>query len=340
MLEEYFIFAGLKIYTQSVVVLLSAVISTFMIWREAKKQGFDEEQVFDMVVVVIIISVYFGRVVYAVDNYKKASEMVEHVLKFWLYGTDLKGVVAGAIVTAYLYTKGKKWSVYRIMDIFAMGASLGTPLVMLSHALIKQRYEFMIAAGLMIFVHSILLILRERDFVFGGLFGIALILDSLVFAAVYYSANNLIFLGFLFTLGEIVLISRLRSRKKKMRVSPGITKDFLRNIRDILLKKDKELAEEEDILKKEDAYNTPDRDILNNEFEDEAMEDVSHERTDIVRRSISDMRIQVRKALAKINIGTYGICEICHKPIDEARLKAFPQATTCVGCAERRGEKS
>jgi len=38
----------------------------------------------------------------------------------------------------------------------------------------------------------------------------------------------------------------------------------------------------------------------------------------------------VLEALARIKNGTYGVCEVCGKPIEEARLNADPAATTCV----------
>jgi RNA polymerase-binding transcription factor DksA len=38
----------------------------------------------------------------------------------------------------------------------------------------------------------------------------------------------------------------------------------------------------------------------------------------------------VKVALAKIEGGTYGNCEICGEPIEKERLEANPSATTCV----------
>jgi RNA polymerase-binding transcription factor DksA len=35
-------------------------------------------------------------------------------------------------------------------------------------------------------------------------------------------------------------------------------------------------------------------------------------------------------ALARIDKGTYGKCEVCGKTVEEARLEADPAATTCV----------
>ena len=45
---------------------------------------------------------------------------------------------------------------------------------------------------------------------------------------------------------------------------------------------------------------------------------------------------QTEHALARIEAGTYGVCESCGKPIGKARLLAFPRATLCVECKQRQ----
>jgi len=41
---------------------------------------------------------------------------------------------------------------------------------------------------------------------------------------------------------------------------------------------------------------------------------------------------EIDKALGKIDLGTYGICERCEESIPRERLKAVPQAALCVRC--------
>ena len=48
-----------------------------------------------------------------------------------------------------------------------------------------------------------------------------------------------------------------------------------------------------------------------------------------------DLLDQGDRALARIDAGTYGVCESCGKPIGKARLLAFPRATLCVACKQR-----
>jgi DnaK suppressor protein len=41
------------------------------------------------------------------------------------------------------------------------------------------------------------------------------------------------------------------------------------------------------------------------------------------------------RALAKMDDGTFGVCESCGEPIGKARLQAFPRAILCVTCQQR-----
>jgi DnaK suppressor protein len=48
-----------------------------------------------------------------------------------------------------------------------------------------------------------------------------------------------------------------------------------------------------------------------------------------------DILGQTERALAKIEDGSYGVCESCGNPIGKARLQAFPRATLCMTCKQR-----
>ena len=44
---------------------------------------------------------------------------------------------------------------------------------------------------------------------------------------------------------------------------------------------------------------------------------------------------EIDRAIAKIEDGTYGVCEQCGEPIGKLRLMAFPRATLCMDCKRR-----
>jgi DnaK suppressor protein len=47
-----------------------------------------------------------------------------------------------------------------------------------------------------------------------------------------------------------------------------------------------------------------------------------------------DMLDQVQHALARIDAGTYGVCESCGRAVGKLRLQAFPRATLCLSCKQ------
>lgn len=51
--------------------------------------------------------------------------------------------------------------------------------------------------------------------------------------------------------------------------------------------------------------------------------------------NLQDVLDQVRHALARVDGGGYGVCEVCGEPIPEGRLEARPWATTCVAHSGR-----
>ena len=44
---------------------------------------------------------------------------------------------------------------------------------------------------------------------------------------------------------------------------------------------------------------------------------------------------KIKKALMRIDYGTFGICEACEEDIDIKRLKARPVTTQCIECKTR-----
>jgi len=52
-----------------------------------------------------------------------------------------------------------------------------------------------------------------------------------------------------------------------------------------------------------------------------------------------ELMYQVNEALGRIEDGTFGLCEVCKKPIPATRLKAIPHAQTCLKCQEMREAK-
>jgi DnaK suppressor protein len=55
---------------------------------------------------------------------------------------------------------------------------------------------------------------------------------------------------------------------------------------------------------------------------------------------LTDALAEVERALKKYEAGTYGICDLCSRPIEPARLEALPQATLCLECKARQAKNA
>jgi len=78
--------------------------------------------------------------------------------------------------------------------------------------------------------------------------------------------------------------------------------------------------------------------ISDNAIDTDAAEQFGHARTSALREALDRKIIQTKKALTRVKVGKYGICEDCGKMIDTDRLMVYPEATLCID-DERKREK-
>ena len=66
--------------------------------------------------------------------------------------------------------------------------------------------------------------------------------------------------------------------------------------------------------------------------EEEATESLELEKRLALENRVGGALAEIEHALRKFDEGTYGLCDICGKPISPDRLEALPQASHCVDC--------
>ena len=64
---------------------------------------------------------------------------------------------------------------------------------------------------------------------------------------------------------------------------------------------------------------------------------------DRARWLVNDQKMrlaEIDKALARIESGKYGVCDVCNKSIALERMEAIPHATLCISCQSKSEKKS
>lgn len=96
-----------------------------------------------------------------------------------------------------------------------------------------------------------------------------------------------------------------------------------------------DLKKKEKSLKENDPFFDQQR-TGNNSLEEDVDEQIGRFETEIKISFIKKQIVEVRKALTRLKIGKYGICEKCHNMIDTDRLAVKPDTSLCVNCAKER----
>lgn len=321
----------LSINFTALFVILAFVSFVFVFWLENRKHGFDERQTFDVLLVLSLLSIFVWRLLgYWFDRLRIFHYDAE-ILKvnFWLLTPVVIYLVW--VVGLLFYSKRLNWSYYRFLDTFAKSQSISLLWIVPAIFSFFRDYKifFVLLAVLLLFQ---IISFTQRSFTSGSTFALVTLICALGVYFVPDSSGRLPIATLLLT----IALSVLYLRRKKAMQNSNITQDFLKFIKDKLHIKDGELQKQEALLKAEDPYLQPGRAEGNAEEMDEAiLEDGMKELTDTKMGVVKNMRTQIKRALSFLRMGKYGVCEICGKPIDKARLSVYPEATKCVNCSSK-----
>lgn len=76
---------------------------------------------------------------------------------------------------------------------------------------------------------------------------------------------------------------------------------------------------------------------LDKDFEEQATQQENDEVLDGLGNAARTEIEMVKQAIARIDKGEYGLCQLCGKPISKERLKAIPYSSMCIKCASQSG---
>ena len=58
-----------------------------------------------------------------------------------------------------------------------------------------------------------------------------------------------------------------------------------------------------------------------------------------IENNVRDLLHKISRALKRMEDGTYGVCDICGKPIEKARVKALPYVDLCIKDAQAQSRR-
>ena len=77
---------------------------------------------------------------------------------------------------------------------------------------------------------------------------------------------------------------------------------------------------------------------ISKDFAEQAVETENDQVLDSLGNTTRDEIEKIKKAILRIDGGTYGICLSCGHPIKKERLKAIPFSSQCIHCAGKNND--
>lgn len=196
--------------TFGIFVLLGFLLLAYVVWKEGKADGFGEEKLFDLLLVSLVSSILISRTIFAFYTSRDSGEFFGHIFKVWVPGFNPLGALVGFLVPVYTLCRSWKWSLYRILDIFALGASLSLSVIVLAYVGFQARFEFLFAFAFLVILFALLTKLRTQKIKSGYTFSLSVLSISTLDMVFFRENSNLIFYFLLVTLALVVFLFRWR----------------------------------------------------------------------------------------------------------------------------------
>lgn len=130
MLPSIFSIGPIVIRTFSLVLILTFIACTFIFWRKAKEEHYDENEIFDMALLSIFWGIIGARLSYILLNISDFGINVVYWFSMWSKpGLHWFGLLAAGLVFVVYYSSKNKWDVLETLDISVISVSLAHALL-------------------------------------------------------------------------------------------------------------------------------------------------------------------------------------------------------------------
>ena len=132
--DPYFLqIKGVNIRWYSVLILLGALISIFMLLREARRTGVDKDFIFNLAFWTIIFGFIGARLYYVIFKFSLFKDDLLSIFKIWEGGLAIHGGIIAGAITMFLYCK-KYQTRYSQVSFFKI-TDMAVPCLILAQAI-------------------------------------------------------------------------------------------------------------------------------------------------------------------------------------------------------------
>jgi prolipoprotein diacylglyceryltransferase len=115
----------LKLYSYGLALFIAFFAGMYVIWKKGREAHFEEDELFDAVMIIILIALFLARIVYGLfrlDIY--GFNVWNWVNVVGAPGFHMFGAMVGFGLATVWQAKRRKWDVYSLFDVLVIGLAL------------------------------------------------------------------------------------------------------------------------------------------------------------------------------------------------------------------------
>lgn len=114
----------ISIHFYSICILLGVVCGYYLVIKEAKINGYKENEISDMFFYMVLFGIIGARIYYCLFNMNYYSNFLD-VFKVWEGGLAIHGGIIFGLITVFVFCKKKNYNFIQILDFVVVGLIIG-----------------------------------------------------------------------------------------------------------------------------------------------------------------------------------------------------------------------
>ncbi|MCX8130120.1 MAG: prolipoprotein diacylglyceryl transferase [Clostridia bacterium] len=119
---------GIDIFWYGIIIAFGFLLAVLLAMKNSKKFGIEPENIIDLVLIAVPVSIVLARLYYVLFNWSEFSDNILSVFNTRRGGLAIYGGIIGAFLSAYFFARWKKIGVLKLFD-------LGVPYLVLAQAI-------------------------------------------------------------------------------------------------------------------------------------------------------------------------------------------------------------
>ncbi|WP_338471816.1 prolipoprotein diacylglyceryl transferase [Niallia sp. XMNu-256] len=115
----------IQIHWYGVIIGAAIALGLYLAIKESDKRGLEKDLFIDMILWAAPIAILSARAYYVIFEWDYYSQNPSQIIAIWKGGLAIHGALIGSIITAYVFTKKRGTSFWKVADIAAPSLILG-----------------------------------------------------------------------------------------------------------------------------------------------------------------------------------------------------------------------